>query len=296
MNRLVVFAVILIGLAVLTFPALAAPPRVFVWEETIGSGGPGALRQPVAVAASPAGEIGVLDAHENRFLVFSFQAGAWTLVRSVDLPGVPRSIAHDGNAFLISLRGSGGLLSAEGPAYGLRPTSLPAGTLADLVAAVPGGGFLVFDAAGLRVYRLDALRRVVGDVSVGTGITALAATSGGGFVTAVAENAEVRLYDAQGSFNESWTVPGSDPVPAWPVGIVTDPGGGAVVLDRHGARLVALNAAGRLEGVGSRPGWVSGLLRFPAGMAAMADGRIVVADLGNGRVQIFARAEEEDGS
>ena len=79
------------------------------------------------------------------------------------------------------------------------------------------------------------------------------------------------------------------PVPAWPDGIVIEPGGALLLADRHGHRVVALDAAGRLTGTGSGKGWKPGRLLSPAGMARLADGRLVVADRGNGRVQVFRR-------
>jgi tripartite motif-containing protein 71 len=66
-----------------------------------------------------------------------------------------------------------------------------------------------------------------------------------------------------------------------------------VIVDRHGARLVVLDAEGRIEGLGSRRGRDPGLLLFPAGITALPDGRLAVADQGNGRIQIFHRIKEE---
>jgi DNA-binding beta-propeller fold protein YncE len=79
-----------------------------------------------------------------------------------------------------------------------------------------------------------------------------------------------------------------DPVPAWPSGLAVAPGGTVYVADRHGHRLLVLDAAGRPTGVGSRKGWEEGLVLFPAGLALLPDGTLLVADEGNGRVQAFA--------
>jgi hypothetical protein len=60
-----------------------------------------------------------------------------------------------------------------------------------------------------------------------------------------------------------------------------------VVVDRHGGRILALDASGRLVGVGSGRGWNPGQLLLPTAIALFPDGRVVVADQGNSRVQIF---------
>ncbi len=77
------------------------------------------------------------------------------------------------------------------------------------------------------------------------------------------------------------------PVPAWPTGLVAASGGDVVVVDRHGGRILALDASGRLVGVGSGRGWNPGQLLLPTAIALFPDGRVVVADQGNSRVQIF---------
>jgi len=50
---------------------------------------------------------------------------------------------------------------------------------------------------------------------------------------------------------------------------------------------LVLESGGQLAGTGSRQGWEAGLLRHPSDIAMLVDGRVVVADQGNGRIQIF---------
>lgn len=88
-----------------------------------------------------------------------------------------------------------------------------------------------------------------------------------------------------------WVLPSEGPVPAWPVGIAVEPSGSLAIVDRHGGRLLVLDATGEPEGAGSRRGWESGLLLFPAGIDRLDNGSLVVADEGNGRVQFFRRVD-----
>jgi hypothetical protein len=64
-----------------------------------------------------------------------------------------------------------------------------------------------------------------------------------------------------------------------------------VVVDRHSGRLLVLDVAGTVIGMGSRQGWEPGLLMFPAGITRLSDGTLAVADEGNGRVQVFRRTD-----
>ena len=87
-------------------------------------------------------------------------------------------------------------------------------------------------------------------------------------------------------------MPGLGPAPAWPVGLIVEDNGEIVVADRHGGRILVLDTSGRWIGSGSRRGWEPGLLRFPSDIARLPDGRIVVADQGNGRIQLLRRLEQ----
>ena len=53
--------------------------------------------------------------------------------------------------------------------------------------------------------------------------------------------------------------------------------------------MLVLQTGGEVAGFGSRQGWEPGLLNFPADVTLTPDGLVVVADEGNGRVQIFRR-------
>jgi hypothetical protein len=59
--------------------------------------------------------------------------------------------------------------------------------------------------------------------------------------------------------------------------------------------VLVLDAAGQVAGVGSRKGSEPGLLLFPAGIARLPGGLVVVADEGNGRAQLFRRSAQGAG-
>ena len=122
-------------------------------------------------------------------------------------------------------------------------------------------------------------------------VTGLATSPNGGFYATIAAQASVLRASANGSIESTWTLPAHDQVPAWPVGLVTEPGGGVVVVDRHSGRLLLLDGGGRVAGLGSRHGWEPGLLHFPSAMTRLPGGLILVADEGNGRAQVFRRTD-----
>jgi hypothetical protein len=101
----------------------------------------------------------------------------------------------------------------------------------------------------------------------------------------------VLRFDAEGQRTSEWKLPADGPVPAWPSALALEPGGELYVLDRHAGRILLLDNEGRAFGVGSRRGWEPGLLRFPGALTRIEDGRLLVADEGNGRVQLFRRTD-----
>jgi sugar lactone lactonase YvrE len=267
------------------------PQRFLAWEASLQGEEGGDLRWPVGVATASALELGVADAFENRLVIFVFTSGSWSYFKTVSLPASPKAVAHDGQRYVLSLNG-GQLVEVKGPDFGVRRLRIPSIAVAEWVAARPGGGFWVHDAARGKVFAVNADGTVLAEVSVKGRLDALAGAPDGGFFAALAATAEIRRYDAEGEMLETWTVPGEGPVPAWPSGLVGAPGGDLVVADRHGGRIVALDAGGRPVGIGSGRGWELGRLRFPTGIARLPNGSIVVADQGNSRVQIFRPLKE----
>lgn len=288
------WAFVLVGLlTTAATPALESVPRVLVRDAVVQGERDMKLRWPIGVASAHAGEIVVVDASNSRAIAFRYEDEQWKGAVAVTLPATPVGIDHDGNRYMVAMRGGQGLAALEGEGLQRRSIALPGGAVPTLVAARPGGGFLIYDALGHQVIALDANGTPGAGIPVKSGATALAVSPSGGFFLAYAGSSEIVQYDARGSELETLSVPGVDPVPAWPVWIRAATGGEIEVLDGHGSRVAVLDRSGRLVGAAARAGWEPGLLRFPADAATLEDGRLAIADTGNGRVQLFRRSTED---
>lgn len=271
--------------------AQGSPPRILAWVDTLVGTDEQKLRWPTAVAASSEGEIAVADAYEPKLMLFRRIGVSWQLERTASLPAVPIGLTHDGQRFIAALRTSPYLIALEGPQLAIRRLSLPAGVVPGAVASLNDGELLLLDLTGERALRLSAEGEVLSEATVDRGISALAPLPSGGFLATISSEARLLRYDAAWKLQDEWELPTNGPEPAWPVAIAVEPGGDALVLDRHSGRILVLDASGGLLGVGSRKGWEPGQLHFPAGMARLPDGRVVIADQGNGRAQIFRRTD-----
>ncbi len=281
---------ILVLAALTSLPATAErpAPRVLAFEAVVQGQGDAELRWPVAVAAASALELAVADAWGGRLVIFAANDSGWSTGRAISLGTAPLAVVHDGRRYVVALRGRRDLATVESSASEPDSLSLPPGTVPGALAAAPGGGLWVYDAAGGRVLALDAAGSIGEETALPAGVTGLA-TATGGFWAVFAGESRLRRY-VGGRIADEWTVPGQGPVPAWPDGIAVEPGG-LLFADRHGCRIVALDGAGRLTGAGGAKGWEPGRLLSPAGMTRLPDGRLAVADRGNGRVQIFQRLD-----
>lgn len=266
-------------------------PRVLSFVEALKGTQDTELRWPVAVAAASSDEIAVADAFGPRLLRFRKVGVSWSLDGQVELPGAPAGLVWDGGRYVASLRQGQGLVAFEGPSLAQRRLRLPRGVVPGALAAHQSGDLLVYDSAGHRALRLSPEGQVEGEFPIEGEVTALAATGAGGVLVAVASESAVRRLDANGQASAAWTLPPHEGIPAWPVGIAVEPGGDAIVVDRHAGRLLVLDAAGELAGIGSRQGGEPGLLLYPRGIARLPDGLLIVADEGNGRAQVFRRTE-----
>jgi hypothetical protein len=289
---------LVVGLGIFIYPATgqARLPRVLAWESTVKGDENISLRWPVAVAHRSAQEIVVADSHEPRLVFFKDSGVAWTPKATIPLDSAPLDIAADGDRYVVSLRDNPRLLAVEGDQHQLRRLALPEGVVPGSLATLQDGGVLIHDLNSGTVFSLSpqgSVRSVAEDVGFDVGD--LAATAGGGFVATFPLAGEVRRFDATGRETGRWPVPAAAPVPAWPVGITLEPSGAMIVADRHGQRLVVLDSAGRPQGVASRHGWSSGLLRHPSRLDRLPDGRVIVVDQGNGRMQLFRSIEERTG-
>lgn len=286
--RLLVLAFLL--LVPTAVSAADAPYRLLAADGVVQAEGGDELRWPVAVAAASSTEIAAADVWGERLVVFSLRGGGFQFERTVKLPAPPRAVAYDGGRYVVALRG-GKLVAVAAPGYQVRTITLPKGVLAATVAASADGGLWVHDAEAGAVLALSTDGKVRGTYKIEGRPQTLATSPDGGFYAAFVQGAEVRRYSRDGRLLATWKLAGEPPRPAWPSGLAVD-GGEVLVVDRQASRILALSSSGEVVGVGSRRGWTAGELMAPAGIASLGDGRVVVADFGNGRLQVFRRLEK----
>ncbi len=262
---------------------------LFSWQETLYGNEEGKLRWPIAIAVAADDEFAVADAYESRLLLFIDRGGGvgWKQEAVVELPAAPAAIVFDGERYVLSLRQAGSLLVAERPQMRFREIGLAANIVPGALAVTAKKTYLVFDLAGNSILITDAAGDVELSLPVDGFVTSLAGGAGTDFYAAIADPGEIRRYSAVGELLDRWPVPTFGPSVAWPVGVETRTGGEVVIADRRSHRLLVLETSGRLAGTGSRWGWEPGLLKQPSDLALFPNGRVIVADQGNGRVQIF---------
>jgi len=275
--------------------AQASPPRILAWTETITGPEEQPIRWPVAVTAAPGGDFGVADAFEPRLLIYRKIGISWQLERSVELPSPPIGLTHDGRRFVVSLRQGGGMVTLEGPEFSPQRLPLPDGVVPGSIGATEDGSLLVFDSASKRIVVLSREGSLQSEFPVNQYLGAIATGIQGRFFATAPETATVLTFAADGTIQASNAIPGEQPRPAWPMGIAVEPGGDLYIADRHGGRILVIDASGRWIGLGARKGWEDGLLRYPGAIARLATGELLVADLGNSRVQIFRRSDRATG-
>jgi DNA-binding beta-propeller fold protein YncE len=64
------------------------------------------------------------------------------------------------------------------------------------------------------------------------------------------------------------------------------------VVDQNGGRIAVLGKDGAFQGHKLRMGWKEGELRYPSDICLDDAGKLIIADRGNNRVQVFLREEE----
>ncbi|MCM2268494.1 MAG: hypothetical protein NDJ75_00150 [Thermoanaerobaculia bacterium] len=246
------------------------------------------LRWPVAVAAGAADELAVADAFDNRLVVFYRLGAGWPVRREVPLAAPPAAVTWADGRFLVALRGDAGLVAVEGGESEAPPAAvaLPDGIVAGRLATASDGTVVVWDSRGRRVVWLQR-GAIAAQAPIEESVTGLGSDLAGGVWAAIGERGELRRFDREGRPVAVWKVPADGPVPAWPVGVVAEPGGRLFVLDRHRHRIVVLDGSGQSLGLGSGMGWEPGQLLFPDGIARLSGGALLVSDGGNGRAQLF---------
>lgn len=270
--------------------AQAPPTRALTPAAVIDGSEEQPLRWPIAVAVGPDGEIAVADVFDPRLLLFRRTGASVGLSRSVELPAAPAAVAFDGKRYVVALRESGSLLAVEPEDGATTALALPAGVWAGRLAALPDRSLIVWDAAGRRLLHLVE-GAIAAEAASAENVTAVAPARSDGFWVGVGQAGEVRRYDGAAALVAAWKVPADGMTPAWPSGIFEGGAGRLFVLDRNAGRVVVLDREGRFIGVGSGRGWDPGRLLRPIGLDRLPDGRLLVGDQGNGRVQLFRIAE-----
>ena len=287
--------------ALLAVVAAAAGPAtgqdavatLFAFDEAVTGDDDVRLRWPTAVAVGGPDEIAVADAAGPALRILRDLGGAegWVVERSIELPRPAYSLSCGAEEYLVSTREPGVLLAVGRTAETPRELALPEGITPGAATCLADGQLVVHDLTAGRLVVLDRDLEVRASAELAEAVAALAAGPGGGFYAVLPANGEVRRYGANGEQLSVLPVPGLDPAPAWPVGLIVEDNGQVIVADRHGGRILVFETSGRWIGSGSRRGWEPGLLRYPADLARLPDGGVAVADLGNGRVQLFRRLE-----
>ena len=269
-------------------------PRVLVFEEAVRGTEESELRWPVGVAAASDEEFAVVDAKPARLLVFRKQGASWQLAKTVSLPAAPAGLAHVGNRYVVALRGTEGLMALEGEQLLVRKIGLPGGVVPGVIAPRGDGGLLVYDYASGRVFKFDPNGNLLAETAIDGRVTGLAEGPGGEMWVAVGEQSALLRFDPNGAMTARIEIPGVGPVPSWPAGIVVDSEGTLAVLDRHAGRILLFEDGGSPLGAGSRRGSEPGLLLFPRAVGVLAEDQLIVADEGNGRVQVFRRTDKAE--
>ena len=269
---------------------------MLVFQEALKGTEDVSLRWPVAVAAASDDEVAVADAFGPRLLRFRQVGVSWQLDRTVPMGAAPAGLAWDGRRYVASLRQGAGLVAFEGAELAQRRLPLPRGVVPGAMAVGPDGGLLVYDAAKRSVLRLSAEGAVTAEVAVGGDVTALAATAAGGFFAAVAAEGSVLHFDAAGRSTPPGSCPTVEQVPAWPSGLAV--GAGRRPPRRRPSRRA--RAGPRRERPGRRvsgPGRAGsrGCCSSRPGSRACRAASSLVADEGNGRAQLFRRADPGAG-
>jgi hypothetical protein len=273
-------------------PAPAAAPPALVWLASVYGSGDGALRWPAAVASAVPDEILVADAFKNRAVLFREVDGAFKNERVLSLPGAPAGVTATADRYLIALRGPAGLVAIERKAWTLRSLSLPKGAVPGGLAAAAEGATFLLDAAVPQAVLLSPSGVATRRTPLPERTRAIVAAAGGGLLAAAPDRPEIVRCAADGTVADRFPLPAEGPVPPWPAALAADAAGRLLVVDRHGARILLLDASGRVFGAAGRKGWENGAFLFPSAVAVLSDGRVVVADQGNGRLQIFRTAPE----
>lgn len=164
----------------------------------------------------------------------------------------------------------------------------------------PDGEILVVDRGNDRVQAFDLLgnyKRTIGEKGTKSGEFrspgSVAVDLVGNIVVSDSINHRIQVFTKNGEWIRSIGQETGGPTLDYPVGIAIDPlNGNIIVAENIGSKIRIIEPDGRTSRTFSEHGSKDGQLSFPSGVTVDAQGKIIVADQGNNRVQIFSRQGE----
>lgn len=240
--------------------------------KTIGTDGPGALRKPIGIAASPTGDIYVADNTAQRIVVFDKDGGFLRAFGNPSILSRPSGVAVSPDGKKAYVIDTGGIDTQEHHLY-------------------------IFNSA------TGDLERTVGTRGKGEGEFNLAlqvATAKDGTVYVTdSGNFRVQAFTANGDFIMAFGQVGRKTGNfARPKGIATDSDGNIYVVDSAFGNFQIFNNKAQLlmfigeRGQRNRPG----RYMLPAGITVDEDGRVYIVDQFHRKVDVFRPASVEENS
>lgn len=298
----VVLAGAVVGATVST-PCLADPPAAWtvlgpqMWS-------PSRLQEPVAVAPLPDRDLAVLDGGRRRILTVAEDG---TILHGFGKRGTksgefrsPADVAADAEGFLYvtdpetfrlqKLSQEGEVVWSVLCTEGERPLRL------ESVAVGVDGSIYAVEPAQAKVHRLDQSgHRTGGWGTPGAGHgefrspAGIAVDGSGRIAVADRENGRVQVFDPEGSFLTEWLLPltaTGQTLQPLDVAFFED-GRVAVLIAMPEPEVLILGASGEIVQRWGSTGTGRYGLRTPQGLAVTAQGRVLVADTRNARIQQY---------
>ena len=296
MKRLVVLGVVSVLGALLRVPAAGpeeARLRILVGLYADSKGSPLGAPEGVAVAGE---RIAVADTGNGRIVEYALvQEGveARSEYACDELPS-PARIRFAGSGELLVLDSKLRRIGRVGSGGAFRGyLGLPAQAVPRSVDVDARGGIRVLDVGRGKVLTLDDKGTVLGELDLPAGETSAfysdLAVSGRGDVF-VLDSVRRRVLVAKAGAKTF--EPFGEALPEdfeFGTSLAVDGPGKIYVADQNGGAIFVLSADGSRRSRHSSMGWKEGMLRYPSALAIGAE-RLLVADRGNNRVEMFAIA------
>lgn len=252
----------------------------------------GTVRQ---VAVNPAGAIFAADA-QGRVSIFDSAGRYQTKINTT----APRAVA-------VSPVGNFVVAGADTALYDAnlkRMRGLNVTLAVGLAAAAPSGAYAIidsiqnlrsidlFDGNGVRTGQIAPLiNSANGKTSV---YASLAYAPNGDLYALDSVNQQVNIFDSQGLFRSSFRNDGV--FTKGITGIAINGAGAVAISDMFADKVYLFDLNAQYQGSLGAPGSGDGQFNNPAGLAFSPNGSLIVSDLGNARIEVFAAATPEPGA